>query len=71
MVLEALEERFRECAHEKNGTLVRTDVVTAFGRLSRATGDETIEARVNALVEAEPSEEQRKKQRVAWRKSIA
>lgn len=69
MVLDALEQRFRECAQEKNGTLVRTDVVTALGRLSKATGDETIEARVRALIEAEPDEQQRKKQRAAWRKS--
>ncbi|HEX7049723.1 MAG TPA: hypothetical protein VF188_05875 [Longimicrobiales bacterium] len=70
MVLEALEARFRECAREKNGTLVRTDVVTALARLSKATGDEMIEARVNALIDAEPDEKQRKKQRAAWRKAI-
>ncbi len=70
IVLEAFEERFRECAQEKNGTLVRTDVVTALGRFSTAAGDDTIEARVNALIEAEPDEKQRKKQRAAWRKAI-
>lgn len=71
MVLEAYEQRFRECAQEKNGTLVRTDVVTALGELSEATGDETIEARVNTLIESEPDEKQRKKQRAAWRKARA
>lgn len=71
MVVEALEERFRECAQEKNGTLVRTDVVTALGRLSKATGDEAIEARANALIEAEPNDKQRKKQRAAWRTATA
>ncbi|BAS27401.1 hypothetical protein [Limnochorda pilosa] len=71
MVLEALEHRFRECAEEKNGTLVRTDVVTALGRLTKATGDATIEVRLNALIETEPDEKQRKKQRAAWRKAIA
>ncbi|HEX7117416.1 MAG TPA: hypothetical protein VF212_01425, partial [Longimicrobiales bacterium] len=70
MVLEALEQRFRECAQEKHGTLVRTDVVTALGRLSKATGDAAIEARVAALIDAEPDEKQRKKQRAAWRKAI-
>lgn len=70
MVVEALEKRFQECAQEKNGTLVRTDVVVALGRLFKATGDETIEARANALMEAEPDEKSRKKQRAAWRKSL-
>lgn len=71
MVVEALEKRFRECARQKNGTLVRTDVITALGRLSKATGDEAIEARVNMLIEAERDENQRKKQRTAWRKAIS
>jgi hypothetical protein len=70
MVLEALEQRFQECAQEKNGTLIRTDVLAALGRLSMATGDEKIEAGVNALIDAEPDEKQRKKQRAAWRQTI-
>jgi len=70
MVLDALETRFRECTDEKNCTLVRTDVVIALARLSKATDDETVEARVGALIEAEPDEKQRKKQRAAWRKAI-
>lgn len=71
MVLEALESRFREGAQEKHGTLVRTDVVTALGRLFRETDAETVEARANALMDAEPDEKQRKKQRAAWRKATA
>ncbi len=69
MVVAALERRFRECADEKNGTLVRTDVVTALGRLFGATGAGEIEARANALMEAEPDEKSRRKQRAAWRKA--
>jgi hypothetical protein len=71
MVLDALETRFRECQHEKNGTLVRTDVMTALGRLAKATGDETIETRVSTLLNAEADEKLRKKQRAAWRKGVA
>jgi hypothetical protein len=40
MTLEALETRFRECEGEKNATLVRTDAITALGKLARVTGDE-------------------------------
>lgn len=71
MLLEALEKRFLECPQEKAGRLVRTDVVTALARLFKATGDETIEARGSALVDAETDEKSRKKQRAAWRKAIA
>lgn len=67
MVLAALESRFRECGGEKNATLVRTDVITALGRLSRATGDDALEDLVDGLVESESDEGQRKKQRAAWR----
>jgi hypothetical protein len=71
MVLDALETRFRECQGEKNGTLVRTDVITALGRLSKATGDSAVEARATALMDGEADEKARKKQRAAWRKGIA
>jgi len=67
MVIDTLGQRFRECSRERNGRLVRTDVVTALGKLSKATNDGSIEARVNALIETEPDEKQRKKQHAAWR----
>lgn len=70
MVVEALEKRFRECAKEKGGSVVRTDAVTALGRLFKATGDEEVESRANALIESEPEEKSRKKQRASWRKAI-
>lgn len=70
MALDALETRFRECEGEKGARLVRRDAVAGLGRLCRETGDERIEARVDALIESEPDEKQRKKQRAAWRKAI-
>lgn len=70
MVLKALENRFQECAGEKNGTLVRTDVIAALGQLATVTGDSTIEARANALMDSEPDEKYRKKQRAVWRKAV-
>lgn len=69
MVVDALEARFRECEGEKNARLVRSDTVAALGRLSRETGDEGIQGRVESLIEGEPDEKQRKKQRAAWRKA--
>lgn len=70
MVMTALEKRFRQCEGEKGATVVRTDVVTALGRLYKSTHDEAVEARVNALIESEPEEKFRKKQQAAWRKAI-
>jgi hypothetical protein len=69
MVLDALEKRFGECVGAKGATIVRTDVITALGRLFQATGDREVEVRAEALIEAEPDEKQRKKQRAAWRKA--
>jgi len=70
MVLEALGVRFHECAGEKNGRLVRTDVVTALGKLMKATGDDAIEESALSLIETEPDEKRRKAQAAAWRKAI-
>lgn len=70
MVVDALELRFREAEEEKRGTLWRTDAITSLGRLFEATGDDAIEERAATLIESEPEEKQRKKQRAAWRKAI-
>jgi hypothetical protein len=71
LVVEALQKRFREAEDDKRGALVRTDVVTALGRLHQATGAEMVEAGAHALMESEPDERSRKKQRAGWRKAIA
>jgi len=70
LVLQALEKHFAHCAHERNGRLGRTDVITAYGRLAKATGDPSIEGRAGALIETEPDAKQRKKQQAAWRKAL-
>jgi hypothetical protein len=70
MVVDALEQRFRECGEEKNGTLVRTDAITALGRLFKTTATAEIEARAQALIDGEPDAKSQGKQRAAWRKAI-
>jgi hypothetical protein len=67
LVLDALEARFRECPSEKNGSLVRTDVITSLGRLFRAVVDPGVEARAERLVASEKDEKARRKQQAAWR----
>lgn len=71
LVLDALENRFRECSSEKNGALVRTDVLTSLGHLSRAVGDPEVEARAETLMALEKDEKARKKQRAAWRSATS
>ncbi len=71
LVLDALDARFRECRHEKNGALVRTDVITALGHLAAATQDDAIEPRAQALMDSETDQKARKKQQACWRKSAA
>lgn len=66
-VVDALEARFRECDQEKNGSLLRSDIVASLRRLAEATGDADIEERAHALIESETDEKARKKQRAAWR----
>jgi len=67
LVVDALAKRFGECSSEKNGSLVRTDVLTALGRLFRATGDPSIEARAEKLIASERDEKARKKQASSWK----
>jgi len=67
LVLNALTKRFHESTDEKNGSLVRTDVIAALGRLFHATGHPSIEARAETLIASEADEKTRKKQRAAWK----
>lgn len=67
LVLDALTKRYRECSSEKNGSLVRTDVIESLGHLFRAVGDPSIEAHAETLLISEKDEKARKKQRASWK----
>jgi hypothetical protein len=71
LVLDALENRFRECSSEKNGALVRTDVITSLGRLFQVVGDPSVEAQAERLMASEKDEKAGKKQRAAWRSATS
>jgi hypothetical protein len=70
LVLKAIERRFRECGNEKGAAIIRTDALTALGKLFKATGDSTVDKTASALIESEPNEVTQRKQRAAWRKAI-
>lgn len=61
LVVEKLTSRFQECGIEKNGTLIRYDIIEGLRRLYDATGDMAIQARALALIESEEDVKYRKK----------
>ncbi|TMR94816.1 hypothetical protein [Nonomuraea basaltis] len=66
-VVGALAARFADCAPEKNSTLIRNDIVVGLRNLHKATGDETIERRAQALIETEDDLKYRSKYAKSWR----
>jgi hypothetical protein len=66
-VLAALDRRFREAAGEKNGTLIRSDIVESLRLLHDATGDPAVEPVARALIALEDDPKYRKKYAGHWR----
>ena len=60
-VVTGLSARFRECAEEKNGTLIRYDIVQGLRRIHDATKDEGIRKRALALIATEEDPKYRRK----------
>jgi len=68
VVVAGLERRFKECATEKNGTLIRYDITQGFKNLYDAAQDETIKQKALALIETEKDLKYRKKHAGVWRR---
>src|SRR5690349_8294420 len=66
-LLRGLEKRFKECESEKNGTLIRYDILVALRRVFDATSDEEIRASCQRLMEIEKDAKYRKKYATVWR----
>ena len=66
-VVTGLSARFRECAAEKNGTLIRFDIVQGLRRLYDAVPDEGIRKRALALIATEKNPKYRAKYATLWR----
>jgi hypothetical protein len=66
-VVSGLSARFRECAAEKNGTLIRYDILQGLRRLYDAVKDEGIRKRALALIESEEDPKYRRKYAALWR----
>ena len=68
LVMNGLEKRFKECANEKNGTLIRYDIIVDLHNLYDAVKDEVIKEKALELVEIEKDSKYKKKYATVWRK---
>ena len=67
VVLDGLAGRFNECVTEKNGTLIRYDIMQGLKQLYDHSKDEQIRARALALMATEHDEKYRKKYASVWK----
>src|SRR5712692_1105610 len=67
-LVEGLAGRFRECAAEKNCTLIRYDIIEDFRKLYDAVKDEKVREKALELIETEADTKYRKKYASLWRK---
>lgn len=69
MLLNGVAERFADCAEEKNGTLIRFDLIEGLRKLYDAEQDEAVKQKALNLIETETDAKYRKKYASLWKKS--
>lgn len=67
LVVERLAERFRAAAGEKNGTLIRYDIVEGLRKLYDQAQDEAVREMALSLIASETDAKYQKKYAAAWR----
>jgi len=67
MVVEAFAERFRNCATEKNCTLIRYDIIQGLKNLYDEVKDEKIREKALELIGTEKDLKYRKKYASVWK----
>src|SRR5260370_103453 len=67
-LVKGLTERFKECAAEKNCTLIRYDILESLRRVYDVVADDEIRASALMLIETEQDLKTRKKYATLWRK---
>jgi hypothetical protein len=67
IVMEALEDRFKSCAAEKNCTLIRYDIIQGLRNLYDEVKDEKIKEKALELIETEEDLKYRKKYASVWK----
>ncbi|MBL7258667.1 hypothetical protein [Paractinoplanes lichenicola] len=66
-LLDALGTRYRDSFDEKNGTLVRSDLVESLRRLHDVVADDAVRALAEEIIAAEPDAKYQKKYARFWR----
>jgi hypothetical protein len=67
ILVEGLERRFKECITEKNGTLIRYDIVQSLQKLYDNIKDGKVKEKALELIELEEDVKYRKKYASLWR----
>ncbi len=68
MVVKGLEKRYQECVKEKNGTLIRFDIIQDLRNLYDATTSSEIKEKALELIELEKDAKYKKKYASVWKK---
>jgi hypothetical protein len=68
LVMNGLEKRYMECIHEKNGKLIRYDILVALRNIYNATTSSEIKEKALELIELEDDAKYKKKYASAWKK---
>jgi len=68
LVVKGLEKRYKECIKEKNGTLIRYDILVALRNLYNATTSSEIKEKALELIELEQDLKYKKKYATVWKK---
>jgi len=68
LVVDGLEKRFKECVKEKNGALIRYDILMALRNLFDATTSSEIKEKALELIELEKDAKHKKKYATVWKK---
>lgn len=67
MVVKGLAERYQECVKEKNGTLIRYDIIVGLRNLYDATTSSEIKEKALELIELEEDVKYKKKYSSVWK----
>lgn len=67
LVVNGLEERYKECVDEKNSTLIRYDIIVGLRNLYDATTSSEIKEKALELIELESDVKYRKKYASVWK----
>jgi hypothetical protein len=68
MVVKGLEKRYQECVKEKNGSLIRYDILVGLRNLYETTTSSEIKEKALELIELEKDMKYKKKYAAVWKK---